>query len=64
MLNIFDETEIKDAAGKPVKAENIKKEDYLSVMTTGISTRSIPPQMTAVKITVGAAAEVKPVAVE
>lgn len=64
VLNIFDETEIKDAAGKPVKAENIKKEDYLSVMTTGISTRSIPPQMTAVKITVGAAAEVKPVAVE
>ncbi len=64
VLNIFDETEIKDAAGKPVKAENIKKEDYLSVMTTGISTRSIPPQMTAVKITVGAAAEAKPVAVE
>ncbi len=64
VLNISDETEIKDAAGKPVKAENIKKEDYLSVMTTGISTRSIPPQMTAVKITVGAAAEVKPVAVE
>lgn len=64
VLNIFDETEIKDAAGKPVKAENIKKEDYLSVMTTGISTRSIPPQMTAIKITVGAAAEVKPVAVE
>lgn len=64
VLNISDETEIKDAAGKPVKAENIKKEDYLSVMTTGISTRSIPPQMTAVKITVGAAAEAKPVAVE
>lgn len=64
VLNISDETEIKDAAGKTVKAENIKKEDYLSVMTTGISTRSIPPQMTAVKITVGAAAEVKPVAVE
>lgn len=64
VLNISDETEIKDAAGKPVKAEDIKKEDYLSVMTTGISTRSIPPQMTAVKITVGAAAEVKPVAVE
>ena len=64
VLNIFDETEIKDAAGKPVNAENIKKEDYLSVMTTGISTRSIPPQMTAVKITVGAAAEAKPVAVE
>lgn len=60
VLNISDETEIKDAAGKPVKAENIKKEDYLSVMTTGISTRSIPPQMTAVKITVGAA---EPVAV-
>ncbi len=64
VLNISDETEIKDAAGKTVKAEDIKKEDYLSVMTTGISTRSIPPQMTAVKITVGAAAEVKPVAVE
>lgn len=64
VLNISDETEIKDAAGKPVKAEDIKKEDYLSVMTTGISTRSIPPQMTAVKITVGAAAEAKPVAVE
>ena len=44
VLNISDETEIKDAAGKTVKAENIKKEDYLSVMTTGISTRSIPPQ--------------------
>ena len=64
VLNISDETEIKDAAGKPVKAEDIKKEDYLSVMTTGISTRSIPPQMTAVKITVGAAAEAKPVEVE
>lgn len=64
VLNISDETEIKDAAGKPVKAEDIKKEDYLSVMTTGISTRSIPPQMTAVKITVGAAAEAKPLPVE
>ena len=64
VLNISDETEIKTIDGSALKAENIKKDDVLSVMTTGISTMSIPPQMTAVKITVGAAAEVKPVAVE
>lgn len=64
VLNISDETEIKTIDGSALKAENIKKEDYLRVMTTGISTMSIPPQMTAVKITVGAAAEAKPVAVE
>ena len=64
VLNISDETEIKTIDGSALKAENIKKDDVLRVMTTGISTRSIPPQMTAVKITVGAAAEVKPVAVE
>ena len=61
VLNISDETEIKTIDGSALKAENIKKDDVLRVMTTGISTRSIPPQMTAVKITVGAA---EPVAVE
>lgn len=60
VLNISDETEIKTIDGSALKAENIKKDDVLRVMTTGISTRSIPPQMTAVKITVGAA---EPVAV-
>lgn len=64
VLNISDETEIKTIDGSALKAENIKKDDVLRVMTTGISTMSIPPQMTAVKITVGAAAEAKPVAVE
>ena len=61
VLNISDETEIKTIDGSALKAENIKKDDVLRVMTTGISTMSIPPQMTAVKITVGAA---EPVAVE
>ena len=60
VLNISDETEIKTIDGSALKAENIKKDDVLRVMTTGISTMSIPPQMTAVKITVGAA---EPVAV-
>lgn len=63
VLNISDETEIKTIDGSALKAENIKKDDVLRVMTTGISTMSIPPQMTAIKITVGAAAEAKPVAV-
>ena len=61
VLNISDETEINTIDGSALKAENIKKDDVLRVMTTGISTMSIPPQMTAVKITVGAA---EPVAVE
>lgn len=63
VLNISDETEITANDGSVLKAEDIKKDDVLRVMTTGISTRSIPPQMTAVKIAVGAAAEIKPVAV-